>query len=78
MKTKTQIFREAERLSRKKYGSDFAYYRALCFCGGFIKKIDSPLHMEGAKERMMFLKEYREWRECTKFERAIEDLLDEE
>ena len=82
MKTKSHIFREAERLTQNKYGKmiTMALYGDLMIAGGFMKEGDDvrELPMDGVSERLQLSFEYDEWLKRSQFQRAIEDLLDEE
>ena len=82
MKTKTQIFREAERLTDKKYGTKIgmATYGDLMIAAGFMKQGQevAELPASGVRDRLNLSDGYDEWLKRSEFQRAIEDLLDEE
>ena len=81
MKTKTEIFREAERLTQEKYGDGvaMAIYGDLMIAGGFMKEGQEvrELPASGVKDRLKLSNEYEEWSKRSEFQRAIEDLLDD-
>ena len=65
MKTKTEIFREAERLSRRGCGAKIALYEDLMFVGGLIteqERSEGGYKAHNLSERVRLYYDYENWR----------------
>ena len=84
MKTKVQIFREAEKMTQDRVGKEMKYalYSHLCFVAGLLTKEElknGNYSDDFLSQRIELFDEYSYYvQNRSDFQRAIEDLLDEE